>query len=399
MSTPHTPHALHRLSIRGRHTGHVQLLFVLAGLGLGLATPRITRGPEMQASLVTGMLVSLGPAVLGVVTLIFSLLLGVVQWMSSTFTPRLTMLGDSPLVRRTYGFTVGVTVFCITVAVDNSIAGRTEISVIVPGIAILLLVVVVALVRKLLLGAFTNIQLAHNLSSIATQGREVLDTCYPETTGPTSSPLPPLHSTITWPRPVTTLQKVHLDRLLAAAEASNAVIVLRETPGTTLQQGTPVTDIHGAELPASTVLDGLEVGTARTFEQDPLFAFQLLADIALRALRTNDPASTIQTLDYLEDLLGRAVSQQTGPRRVADRSGALRLVIHYPGWEDFARTGLDSVIAAAMDFPTVLVRIRLLLERVRNRAQPDRHDLLTDRLAWVTDELTTRFTHLQRHET
>ncbi|MFD0359987.1 DUF2254 family protein [Nocardia sp. GCM10030253] len=117
------------------------------------------------------------------------------------------------------------------------------------------------------------------------------------------------------------------------------------------------------------------MGEARTFEQDLLFSFQLLSDIALRALDKNDPASAVEALDYLEDLLGWIASAQTGPLRVADRSGTVHVVIHYPGWEDFVRTGLDSVIAAAMDFPTVLLRIKVLLEHVRNRARPDRHDL------------------------
>ncbi|WP_228835724.1 DUF2254 family protein [Nocardia abscessus] len=395
--TPPTRHTSHsRTKIGGRGTGYIQLLFVLTGLLLGLATPWVTRGPHIDAGLVTGMLVTLGPAVLGVVTLIFSLMLGVVQWIADTFTPRLALFGDSPLVQRTFGFTVGVAVFCITVAVDNGIRGRTEVSVVVPTIAILLLVIVVALVRQLLLHAFTNIQLAHNLSSIAARGREVLDLSYPQAAGPASTTMPPLHSTITWPRPVSVLQKVHVDQLLATAEASNTVIVLRATPGTTLQNGTPVADIHGAGLPASAVLNALVIGHARTFEQDPLFAFQLLSDIALRALDKNDPASAVEALDYLEDLLGRAASPQTEPLRVADRSGTLRVVIHYPGWVDFLRTGLDSVIAAAIDFPTVLLRTKVLLEHVRNRAQPDRHDLLTDRLAWATDELTTRFPRLQR---
>ncbi|MFC9767721.1 DUF2254 family protein [Rhodococcus jostii] len=395
--TAHTSHS--RTRIGGRGTAYIQVAFVLAGLVLGLATPWITRGPGLDAALVTGMLVTLGPAVLGVVILIFSLMLGVVQWIADTFTPRLTLFGDSPLVRRTFGFTVGVTVFCITIAVDNGIRGRTEVSVVVPAIAILLLVIVVALVRTLLLRAFTNIQLAHNLSAIATLGREVLDISYPQVAGPAATTLPPLRSTITWPSPVTVLQEIHLDQLLGAAETSNTVIVLRATPGAALQQGTPVADIHGDELSTSAVLDTLVVGDVRTFEQDPLFAVQLLADIALRALDKNDPQSAVETLDYLEDLLTRAASPQTGPLRIADRSATLRIVIHYPGWEDFVRTGLDSVIAGAMDFPTVLLRIKVLLEQVRGRAQPDRHDLLTDRLAWVTDELTTRYPSLLRHRT
>ena len=44
------------------------------------------------------------------------------------------------------------------------------------------------------------------------------------------------------------------------------------------------------------------VGEERTFEQDPEFAFRVLADIALRARSpaVNDPTTAIQALDAME---------------------------------------------------------------------------------------------------
>jgi Predicted membrane protein (DUF2254) len=46
-------------------------------------------------------------------------------------------------------------------------------------------------------------------------------------------------------------------------------------------------------------------GPERTFGQDPLFAFRLLADIGLRALSpaVNDPATAVQVLDTIQSLL------------------------------------------------------------------------------------------------
>jgi hypothetical protein len=49
----------------------------------------------------------------------------------------------------------------------------------------------------------------------------------------------------------------------------------------------------------------LTVGNERTFEQDPVFALRVLADIALRALSPalNDPTSAVQALDWSASLL------------------------------------------------------------------------------------------------
>ncbi|MEV7520514.1 DUF2254 family protein [Streptomyces sp. NPDC091371] len=85
-------------------------------------------------------------------------------------------------------------------------------------------------------------------------------------------------------------------------------------------------------------------GDERTFDQDPMLTFRLLADIALRALSpaVNDPATAVQALDGIEGLLGRSVRARAGPRQVTDAEGAVRLVVPLPGWEDFLRRlGVD----------------------------------------------------------
>jgi uncharacterized membrane protein len=76
------------------------------------------------------------------------------------------------------------------------------------------------------------------------------------------------------------LQQIYLPRLLDAA--GSAVIVLQAGIGDTLQHGAPVADLHGGGVPDEAVLRGLVTGQERTFHQDPLFAFRLLADIGLR---------------------------------------------------------------------------------------------------------------------
>ncbi|MFF8535280.1 DUF2254 family protein [Streptomyces sp. NPDC015532] len=375
--------------------GLLQLLFVAVGLGLGLLVPEFTRGPVLPSRQVAEMLLATGFGVLGAATVIFSVLFLVVQWAATTFTPRLTLFRDAPIVWRTFAFAVGLTVFCATAAL--TIANRDEVSLVVPISAGVLLLLLLTLLRALLLRAVAAIQLAPVLGSITERGRHNLDVLYPGTREDPGDPAGPGGpcSAVRWPKGGAVLQRVDEDLLAGAARAADAVVVLRVAPGTTVQQGTTVAEVYGGELAASAVLRGLETGTERVFDQDPGLAFRLLADIALRALSpaVNDPATAVQALDAVEDLLRMPVPARARPRQVADRAGGLRVVVPLPGWEDFLRTAVDEVIPAARNSPMVLIRLRTLLEdlcRAGRAGAP-----LTRRLTWVNEELDARFPHLR----
>nr|WP_228537718.1 DUF2254 family protein [Nocardia sp. XZ_19_231] len=352
---------------------------MLVGLGMGLVVPRIDTGPRAPSAQVAGALLSIGIGLLGTVALIFSLLFLVVQWVATTFTPRLMLFRDDPIVWRTFGFALGLVAFCMTAAI--AIGRDPEVSVFVPILATLLLLVLIEQLRTLQVRAFSAIQLAPALGTIADRGRTVLDAVY---TGHdlASPPLPPSPTTIVWQQPPAVLQRVDVTQLIDAATAANAVVVLRAIPGATLHHGSPVADVHGGELSAAAVLRVLVVGDERTFDQDPLLAFRLLSDIALRALSSavNDPATAVQAFDELEDLLGWVAARRLEPMRLAGRDGVERLVVPLPGWEEFLRTSIDD-IAFVVRSPMVVTGLRDALRRVRERALPEHTEQLDRRLA------------------
>ena len=158
--------------------------------------------------------------------------------------------------------------------------------------------------------------------------------------------------------------------------------MLRAGVGDTLQQGAPVADLHGGEAADTAILAGLVTGLERTFHQDPLFAFRLLADIAMRALSpaVNDPATAVQVLDTTESLLQALVSRDLDVADVADDAGTVRVVLALPSWDDYLRTGLDDLIESASRSPMVLLRARILLTALLNAAPPSRQPSITRRL-------------------
>jgi uncharacterized membrane protein len=366
---------------RRLRAGLVQLLCVLAGLVLGLLLPRITTDATVASTRVTDVLVAVGFGVLGLVAIIYSLLFLVVQWAFSSLSPRLNLFRDDPIIWRTFAFAVGVFVFSVTAALV--IGDQQKVSVIVPAAEVVAVLAAIALIRTLQVKAFASIQLAPTLAAIAGLGHGILDDLYPRPCPPErrpAAPLPPRRRAVLWPHRQAILQQLDLGRLLAAADG--AVIVLRAGMGDTLQQGAPVVDLHGGEAADVAVLAGLVTGPERTLNQDPLFAFRLLADIGMRALSpaVNDPATAVQVLDTTESLLQALVSRDLDVADVADDTGTVRVVLALPSWDDYLRTALDDLLESAAQSPMVLLRARALLTALLNAAPPARLPSITRRL-------------------
>jgi uncharacterized membrane protein len=382
---------------RRLRAGLAQLLFAVAGLGLGLLLPRITAAPTVASSRVTETLIGVGFGVLGLVSIIFSLLFLVVQWAFSSLSPRLNLFRDDPIVWRTFGFAVGVFVFSVTAALV--IGNDPHASVIVPAAEIVAVLAALAMIRSLQVKAFASIQLAPTLSDIAAHGRSILDDLYPQP-GPgdtNPAPLPPLRRAVTWPHRQAILQRLNLHRLLDTPDGT--IIVLRARIGDTLQEGAVVAALHGADASDTAVLDALMTGPERTFHQDPLLAFRLLADIGLRALSpaVNDPATAVQVLDTVQGLLLRLVTRDLAVAEVADSTGAVKVVLALPSWDDYLRTALDDLIESASRSPMVLVQARALLTVLLNAAPPQRRSSLTWRQHRAEELMADNFPEIWRH--
>jgi uncharacterized membrane protein len=382
---------------RGLRAGLVQLLFAAAGLGLGLLLPRITAAPTVASSHVTETLIGVGFGVLGLVSIIFSLLFLVVQWAFSSLSPRLNLFRDDPIVWRTFGLAVGVFVYSVTAAL--AIGNDPKVSVIVPAAEVIAVLASLALIRTLQVKAFTSIQLAPTLSAIAAQGRGILDDLYARPGPADRSPatLPPVLRAVTWPHRQAILQQLNLRGLLNAADGG-AVIVLRARIGDTLQEGAVVADLHGGDASDAAVLGALVTGPERTFHQDPMFAFRLLADIGLRALSpaVNDPATAVQVLDTIQSLLAPLAARDLDVAEVADATGAVKVVLALPTWDNYLQIALDDLIESGSRSPMVLLQAQTLLTSLLDAAPPHRQPPITWRLHHAEELASANFPVLFR---
>ena len=376
---------------RRRHrlrAGLTQLLFVAAGVAGGIFVPKITVPPTVSSGRIVDLLFTAGVTVISLVTVIYSLLFLVVQWVSGTFSMRLALFRNDPIVWRAFAYAIGLFVFCFTAAF--AIGNDKTVSVIVPIVALILVVGALALMRVLQTRAFVSMLLAPTLAAITEHGREILLGLYRPDRGEGLPPAPrPPTRTVTWPYQPAVLQQLHVPPLVAAAAAADSVVVLRQTVGVTLLTGMPVADVHGAGPGEHAVLQAAVTGPERSFDQDPLLAFRLLTDIGLRALSpaVNDPATAGEAIDSLEGLLILLAARTVPAEQLADDGGVVRVVLRLPRWEDFARSCLDDLIAAAVSSPMVLLRLRDLLTRLAETAPASGADVVATRAAWVDDML------------
>jgi uncharacterized membrane protein len=250
----------------------------------------------------------------------------------------------------------------------------------VVGLLILSVGMFIALIDRLSL-----LQIHRMLGFTADHGRRVIEETYPALETAASTPDPAevesLHLAQTLrhigrPR---TIQALDLPALLALSSANRAVIVVDSAVGDTLVEGTVMARILGGQvLDERALRDAFVLGDERTFDQDPKYAIRLLVDIAIRALSpaVNDPTTAVQALDQIEDLLRRLGRRRLEVRAVRDRSGALRLAVRQPTWDDFVILAFDEIRYYGATSVQVMRRMNALLADLIDALPPERRPSL-----------------------
>src|SRR5204863_7170950 len=130
-----------------------------------------------------------------------------------------------------------------------------------------------------------------------------------------------------------------LNGLVTFAQSSNCVIELMPQVGDFVAAGDPLYRIFqgGENISEESLRSSVALGSERTMEQDPMFAFRIIVDIASKALSPaiNDPTTAVLAIDQLHHLLRDVGSRNLAEGRERDHAGQVRLLYRTPNWEDF----------------------------------------------------------------
>jgi uncharacterized membrane protein len=157
------------------------------------------------------------------------------------------------------------------------------------------------------------------------------------------------------------LQFVRLDRLIAIAAESHAVIRLLNRPGHFVVAGEPLAQVWPAAAApgVARALGGTHAtGPHRTLTQDLSFAVDQLVEIAIRALSpaVNDTFTAIACIDWLGDALCK-IAERWQPVSVhRDEGGHVRLIVVTVEFRRLVQRAHDKIRQASRAMPAVMIR-------------------------------------------
>jgi uncharacterized membrane protein len=120
----------------------------------------------------------------------------------------------------------------------------------------------------------------------------------------------------------------------------------------------------------------------RTLEQDPMFAFRIIVDIANKGLSPaiNDPTTGVLALDQLHHLLRNVGCRELSDGRVRDSGGKLRFVYRTPDWDDYVHLAITEIRHFGGASIQIARRLRAMLENLIKTLPAERAPLLRQEL-------------------
>jgi uncharacterized membrane protein len=303
----------------------------------------------------------------------FSSLLVAIQIAGGQYTPRIiatTLLRDNAI-----RYAVGLFVFTYLFAIKA--LGRTESTVhqFVALVAGLLGLMCIAAFLFLIDYAARMLRPVSLVRRVGQAGLEVIENIYPEqSTEPESSAalhqkFGPVERTIIHHGKSAIVVAVNVGSLVAEAENAKGIIEFVPQVGDFVGSGEPLFMLYGGagliderRLRASVVF-----GAERTIEQDPLFAFRIVVDIAIKALSKaiNDPTTAVLAIDQLHRLLRSAGRRNLRTDQILDRDAKLRVIFRTPNWEDFVHIACTEIRFYGAENIQIVRRMRAMIVNLR----------------------------------
>ena len=314
----------------------------------------------------------------------FGSLLVAIQVAGGQYTPRIiatTLLRDN-VIRSTVGCFVFTLVYALRVLtrMDDTVQQfNTFIAVSLGLLSIMVFLYLIDYAARLL----RPVSLVERVGKF---GVAVVEHVYPEKT---VRPVPvephvdlgPLQGIVVNEGRPGVVLALDLAGLVKLARKAGGIIEFVPQIGDFLAVDEPVYRLYGGAgaIDERRLRDAVVVGTERTMDQDPTFAFRIMVDIAIKALSAaiNDPTTAVLALDQLHRLLRVVGLRALRGENIRDSAGETRLVFRTPNWEDYVHLACSEIRLYGAGSMQVTRRMRSMLENLVRTLPPHRHaDLL-----------------------
>ena len=322
------------------------------------------------------------------IVFVCSALLVAVQLASAQLTPRIIgiVFGDpvtkfaSAMFVFAFAFTLGVMVH-----IDSSVFAFTVIAAAYSCLASL------AVFLYLIDHVGKSLRPSGAVWSVGRLGRDVIESVYPQRLADAPAPAQTsadgldgeLADTVHGSKDGVILA-FDVPGLVSLAREGDCVIEMVPQVGDFVATGDPLFRVFsgGAKLPAAVLSQSVAIGQERTLEQDPMFVFRILVDIASKGLSPaiNDPTTAVLAIDQIHHLLRNVGSRFLGDGRLRDSAGRLRLVYRTPNWDDFVYLAVTEIRHFGSESIQVARRLRAMLEDLIETLPDEREPLLRQEL-------------------
>ena len=321
---------------------------------------------------------------LSFVVFTFGSLLVAIQVAGFQLTPRViatTLLRDA-VVRGSVGLFVSTLVFAI-MALNRSDKTVNEI---VSLLTALLAIACVSTFLFLIDYAARLLRPVSILARVGDEGASVIMTVYSES----RSAAPEVERTVFAAGGQTrsvphagasaSILAVDLETLVADAQRAGGIVELVPQVGDFVSTGEPLFELYGGAVSIANhrLQSRVAFGSERTMEQDPIFAFRIIVDIALKALSPaiNDPTTGVLALDQLNRLLRLVGRCRLRNDTIADRTGVPRVICRTPNWEDYVNVSCTEIRACGAGNVQIARRLRAMLDNLVSTLPARRHAAL-----------------------
>jgi uncharacterized membrane protein len=303
----------------------------------------------------------------------FGSLLVAIQVAGGQLTPRIiaTTLLRNNVVR----YSVGLFVFSLVFAVAALNRQEGEVHQLVAVVAGILGVACIADFLFLIDYAARLLRPVAVVARVGDEGVVMIESVYPEPAAALTPEAAALHERIpSESREVDhrgasqIVLAVDLATLVALARLHGGIIEFVPQVGDFLATGEPLFVLYGGAMAIDdrTVRSAVAFGPERTLEQDPMFAFRIIVDIALKALSPaiNDPTTAVLALDQVHRLLRMVGRRKLRGEVILDNGGQPRVIFRTPNWEDYVHVACTEIRACGADNMQVARRMRAMVENL-----------------------------------
>jgi uncharacterized membrane protein len=338
-------------------------------------------------------------ATLSFVVFTFGSLLVAIQVASAQLTPRIiatTLLRDN-VVKYT------VSLFIFTLMFALSVQNRLD-----QGVPELALFIAALLGVSCFAAFFYLIDYASRLlrpisilGRVGSAGLAVIESVYPNQSQGSDAPqgqrhkLGPPDRIISHQGTSGIVLAVNVEVLFAEAQKVGGVIEFVPQVGDFVAVDEPLFKLYGAAAAVDerTLGTTVAIGSERTMEQDPTFAFRIVIDIALRALSSaiNDPTTAVLAIDQLHRLLRMVGKAHLRTDELLNETGELRVVFRTPNWEDFVHLAFSEIRACGSNNLQIVRRLRSMVENLIDTLPGHRHQALQQELRLLEREIAKNF--------